>query len=332
MNGEEHLTELNEEIDLISRRVQAKDWKDYTPKTFHLNLTRALEEFEKLHKILEKFNSWMKAKGYSDSIELQKQINSIETLEKFLEKNIELEEKKSVKLNESELAKQVLDENLKELYSSIENKVLNELLKLRYFSERASLHLKRRETPLKFESSGKKILLLLEQKEKELQELQEKYSQLRLEKRSFMTQEKNSAELEKDLNELTIKAEKETALLKEKINENRKKIEEINSEMHFIEKKISYMDELNASIHLKSMELTGELKKERDYSRKTSIETEHETMKLRSAYSKQLLELEKEKFSAKKEAEKDFEKEITELHKELKEKNDLIKRLEKIID
>jgi hypothetical protein len=331
MKGEEYLIELTEEIDLISKRVQAKDWKEFTPKTFHLNLTRTLEEFEKIHKILEKLNSWMKAKGFSDSIELQKQLNSVEMLEKFLEKQIELEEKKSVKLNEFEL-KEVLSENQKELYSSIENKVLNEMLKLRYFIERALIHLKRRNTPLKFESSGKQILLLLEQKEKELQELQEKYSQLKLDKRSFMMQEKNSAELEKQLNETIINAEKETSILKEKINETQKKLNEAVNENEFIQKKINYLEELNSGMHLKAMELIAEIKKERDYSRKTAVETEHETIKLRNLYSKQLLELEKEKFNAKKEAEQEFEKNKTKLIKELKEKNELIKRLEKIID
>ncbi len=331
LKGQEYLTELIEAIDSTLKRIQLKDWREFTPKGFHLNIIKTIEEIEEIEVVLEKLNTWMKAKGYSDSIGLEKQLNSIKTLKKYLEKQSELEEKKSKKLTEHYL-KEVLTENQKELYSSIENKVLNELLKLRYLSERINLHLKRRNTPLKFESTGKQILLLLEQKEKELQELQEKYNELKLNKKTFMIQEKNTGDIEKELNELIITTEKKTSELKEKTIENLKKINEIKTSLEIIEKQTNTLDELNSRMHLKAMELITELKKERDYSRKITIETEHETMKLRNTYSNQLLELEKEKFNAKKEAEKEFEKENKKLLKELKEKKELIKRLEKIID
>ncbi|MFH1588864.1 MAG: hypothetical protein ABIA76_06015 [Candidatus Diapherotrites archaeon] len=328
----ENYSKLMELLEETHKRLYSKNWHEYDSKTFSLHLTRTIDEIEEMEKILARIHAGFHAKGMHDSIGLKKEIDSLDLLLVYLKKQLELEEKKSKKLSNAELVEQVLSENQKQLYSSIEQKVLSELLKLRHFTERLFLFIERREEhPLKA-GTGKNIMILLEQKEKELHELKEKFNELRSKKGVFSLEEKNSIEKENEVNELARKIEKETEKASAKIKENRQKLDEINANTSLLAKQVSSLDEMVSQQALKSMELITELKKEKDYFQKLALETEHETSIIRSQYSQKLIGLEKEKISAKEEAKEKFEKRINELENELKKKNELNERLQKIIE
>ena len=82
----------------------------------------------------------------------------------------------------------------------------------------------------------------------------------------------------------------------------------------------------------KTSELIAMLKKERDYAKKIVLDIEHETLQLRSTYSKELLNLEEEKARAKNDAYDKFREKSVRQDAELNEKKELIGHMREAVE
>jgi predicted nucleic acid-binding Zn-ribbon protein len=320
----EVLLKINDLNEFLSRI----NWKQLDRKTFMRSLSDSIEKVEELQNLLKKLMERIE-KSYSiDKPDLKPLIEEFNKTLTVLRRNLLMEESKK-DLDEPFLKTQIV---VPELYSSISEKINNLLLRARYAMERVYLHAKEEKiSPLTEKSTAKQIMQLLKAKEKELQELKEKYEDLK--HHAFMAKvgEKDSAEVEKELNNIAKKFETELNFALHDLNNFNKKIEKLSESFLELKNKSSKLEEIFSKFSEKLSDLTVLLKKERDFAKKTLLDIEHETLRLRSAYSREILNLHESKLKAREEAVKEVNKKLMALEKEVIEKNALIDRLQKMV-
>ena len=132
--------------------------------------------------------------------ELRPFLEELEKLSSILEKNLKFERKKKTK---AKTVNDMGEEETPELYADLEQRILGSLLKARYSLERLTIFLRKQSiTPLNDKTTAKQIMQVLGRKENELQDLREKYEDIR--KKSYLgyLEEETVADLEQDLGEL----------------------------------------------------------------------------------------------------------------------------------
>ena len=220
-----------------------------------------------------------------------------------------------------------------ELYAFIGQKIMSLLLKTRFIIERVHLHaIKERITPEQEKATAKNVLNLLQMKEKELEEIKEKYEKLKHKSLSVSITDRNSNEVEKEFNSLTGKIETETKLIENNFTEFRKKMDLINSEFNSLRLKNKVLENLSIELSEKGQELNSMLKIERDNAKQMLMEIESESLSLRGMYSKELLKLNETKIQARKEIETELREKMQMEKDALKEKSKLLEQFEQIID
>jgi len=146
-----------------------------------------------------------------------------------------------------------------------------------------------------------------------------------------LIEETSVADLEKDYYSAVKKEEAEFKLVLNQLNSFEKEIEAFQMKYLGMKNALMRLEELNNSQEEKAAEIIKYLKKEKDYARKLVLEIENETIRLRSAYSKELLSLEEGKEIAKHEAYEKFKQQLLKFRKENDEKMLVINDLRKII-
>ncbi|MDD5162959.1 MAG: hypothetical protein PHD95_02010 [Candidatus ainarchaeum sp.] len=220
-----------------------------------------------------------------------------------------------------------------ELYASLQHKVLSLALKTRHLNERLLIFARKRSaSPLPEKSTGKQIMDLLEKKEDELQDLREKYSQIRRKSHMGLIEENTSVDLETDISALEKTIATNNSVFEQHISSMARQVEQMQGSFLAAKERFSGVKEILDRYSSKNTELLKILKKERDYSKKILLDVENETMQLRNSYTRELLNLQEAKLAAKKEAEEKLGKKIAFLQKELAEKNDLMKRFRAIAE
>jgi len=316
-----NLNELHEEI-------TSNEWKQYSRKSFVHALNKSITRIEEITEIIEELHKRIESEPAVDSPDLSPLISAYNKTLISLRRNVALEEAKK------EMPFGLKDQTeVPELYAFIGQKIMSLLLKTRFAVERVHLHaIKERSTPEQEKATAKNILSLLQAKEKELEDLKEKYEKLREKNLSVSLGEKTVAETEKEFNETIRKIETEAELIEKNFEDFRKKMDSINSEFNALRLKSKVLENLSTAVSEKGIELISMLKIERDNAKQMLMEIESDSLSLRSQYSRELLNLTETKINAKKEIEAELREKMSMEKDSIKEKSKLLEQFETIVD
>lgn len=318
-------------VDKLQEKLNAKQWKDHSRASFIYSSINTIHSLEQIKGLLNEAAVVFEKEGKSLA-GLDTHMREIDSIIQVLERNREIEQNMAKKTASSGIG--LIADNITntENYSTLEQKVLAVLLKTRFLVERLSI-LERRETTPEYTAAkgAKKILELLDEKEKEIQSLRGKYEEIRKHSYLARVEENTSSDLEKDINLLSRRLGEEQKLLQVSLESHRRAMEQLEQTHSLILEKHRALEELEMQLGAKMIDLSTTLKKERDYAKRIVLDIENETLKLRNAYSRQILSLEEEKTNAHTQAQEDFRKKISFLSKQLAEKQELVESLKEMI-
>lgn len=327
---EKLIEELLFKVNTLHEMINSAEWKQYSRKSFIHALNNSIEKLVELEDTLKEMHERIEEEPSIESPEIEPLIKEFDKTIRILRNNLAFEEELFEKQEEGLDVKDKVE--VPELYANLSEKILAILLRTRFLIERVHLFTSTEKiTPLEGKSTAKNIMQLLRSKEKEYQELKEKFEQLKSQSFEAKMEKTTSSDLEKEVNEVSRKLETQHTMLSKEFTEFREEIEALNQKYNSIRGKINSCDDLSYSFMEKAGELVTALKKERDFAKRMVMEIEHETLRLRGAYSRELLNLQESKLKAKEDAEKGVQQKIRHLEEELNEKNSLLEEFKKIL-
>jgi hypothetical protein len=326
---DENVVRATKQIEDLHNLTNKTNWAKLNHEGFVFELERSTTKLKELYELLTDINK-------ETLLLLEKSTPDIgdflELLRKeliILESNIKMEKTKNFKI---ELVNETENINVPELYSSLQQKILELDMKARYEIEKINRFLIGRRTPfIKKGNTAKGLLEILGKREEELAELRKKNIDLKR-KSFFKLDEKTIAEIEEELHskdKLLDAAVKDT---KKSLVTHLAQIDYVSGSFVDLEKKVTLVEEIHNNFAEKTIELIKELKKERDYARHMALEIEDETLKIRSEHTKQLMLLEEKKIKIKELTEKRFKKEIDRLREEVNHKQLALINSQKLMD
>ncbi len=312
----------------LHESITSNEWKHYSRKIFVHAVNKTIARLEEILEIIEELHKRIEKEPSVDSPDLTPLIKAYSKTLISLRRNIALEEAKK------EIPFDLKDKTeVPELYAFVGEKIMSLLLKTRFAIERVHLHaIKERITPEQEKATAKNILNLLQTKEKELENLREKYEKLKHKSLEVNLGEKSAGEKEKEFMELAGKTEAESRIIENGFADFRKKMDSVNSEFNELRLKSKVLENLSTELTEKANEIISMLKTERDNAKQMLMEIESDSLNLRSMYSKELLKLNESKIQAKKEIEQDLREKMQMEKSAMKEKDKLLEEFEKIID
>ncbi len=318
-NTEQLVEEFVEKINSLHETVSVRNWREMPREIFVEALGESVKELRGLKEKTEKIIK--ETAGEEDAPDLNELLREFSKEMPFLERNLALEKgrKPSEKINIKDRAE------MPELYGSVEQKIITLLLRCRYSAERMIIFIRKKKgRPIEGKSAARDILKLLGKKEEELQSLKKKYDIVR--KKSYLgtVEEETSSDREQELFEASRLMEKASTELNTEMKGQKKEIEAVQYAYKQLESKLGEQRETFDRFAAKSFEIITLLKKERDYAKKIVLDVEHETLQLRTAYSREIINMQEEKSNAKKEAEEKYERRLLALKEEVKKSEDLM--------
>ncbi len=318
------LNQIKKPLDSLQEKTESFEWTGKDSKIIVKELNKAVNELKEIEIVLSGLKKRMETEvkhSFPEPDNILQEISKI--VEKF-EREIELEKNKIGKSNLFQLKN---DDN----YSKMQEKLLAFVLNCRFYIARFSIYAeKMKSDSIEKKTVSKGVMELLEEKEKELQELRSKYSDSRKKMFYGYGRDVGIVELENDLNETLIEIEKKQHETLKTLENYSQKIEVFHRSYAHLKSEFSHLYEMNNRFRKYSFEIITELKKERDSSRKMLLEVENETLKLRNKYSEGLLNLEQKQIDVKKEAEEHTNIKTKYLKKELEEKKQLVEHFKNL--
>ncbi len=326
MSLSKSLSDLESKINEVRLEVIKRHWSELSRPGFIYLLSNLVPLLEDVFALFQ--STLLELEKSNENIpELKVHLDELSKTIVLLKRNKEMEEKRQEKVKEKPL-EFANDLPSHDLYSDLEQKTLAILLKSVYIIDRLRIVLRKRESTQKLGGVQRNVLSILEEREKELEELRQKYEEIRKNAFFGVVHKDNSVDIENSLNELLRKSEAEVALARKSFESAKTGFESLERGMAELEARLTQTEELQNQTVSKAFELIAILKKERDYAKRLLMDVEHETLQLRSVYSKELLGLQEEKLNYRNSIEQKFVDEIKSLKRELKERNDLIKQLQ----
>ncbi len=310
-------------IDDIDKDLLKTRWKNMTRHVFVMTLENSISSLKESRVLITELNSQLNSLD-TDAPSLAKISHDFEKTIVVLEKNLKLEQRKT-HAGDSIVNITSISE-VPELYASLEHKILELLLKTRYVLEDADLFLRKEQiTPINEKAGTKTLIEILRKREEELRELKENLEKLK--KKSFFgyIHDESPADIEKETHELSKKLEKSLEQMKHNYSSYGDKLENMAHNFSLLKEKIRSVEEIFDQFSEKSEELIRILKKERDYAKKIVLEADGETGRLRRSYTKELLDMQKERVKARRDAELKYKTQIAEIKKDISEKNKMLK-------
>ncbi|MEK6959029.1 MAG: hypothetical protein AABW59_03225 [archaeon] len=246
--------------------------------------------------------------------------------------NVSLEKAKRIR-EDIALVNETEDRDVPELYSSLQQKIMELILKSRYNLEKARTFLLAKKIPfVKKGAAAKDLLDLLQRKDDELSE--EKKKTLELRRKAFfgIGNEKNIAETERELNELDKSLNTSVSESAQSLKTHLAQIKYVEGSFANLKDKVMKIESMHGSFTKKSSELIKELKKERDYAKNMALQIEEDTLRLRTEYTSKILDLEEKKIAAEERAGAKYEKQVRDIQREIEEKNIALKNARKTIE
>lgn len=330
LNTENKIESTIKEIEELHGLVERTKWNDLNREGFIFELNRSYVKLKDIYSELFEINKELSGLLEQNAPNIE---NFLEELRKeltILDSNIRMEKSKKLRV---ELINENEEINVPELYSSLQNKIMQLTLKGRYSSEKIRTFLRNRKTPLvKSGSTAKNLIEILEKKEDEITGL--KKQNIELKRKSFLrgNKEKDISEIESELNERDKKLDIAIRETNSAMKTHLAQLDYVEGSFKHLKDKISFIEESHERFTKNALELIRELKKERDYARKMALEIENETLTLRSNYTRELLNIEDQKREFKEKLSKNYEDEIKKLKRELNEKNIAMTNILKLVD
>ncbi len=318
---------LIEELHDLCSRVK---WSELNREGFLFELERSTKKLNVIYSKLSEIDKSIKMLLEKNSPDLSGFLVELSREITVLESNISMEKSKKF---HSEMVNEIEKKEVPELYSSLQQKILGLSLKTRYNIEKVNNFLAAKNMPfVKKGNTAKNLIELLQRKEDELGILRQRNVDLK--RKSFFgtVEEKSIAEIEFDLHE-------KDKTLKEAVTETSKALKTHLAQINYVEgsfanlsERVKQIEDLHENYSKKTLELIKEMKKERDYARVMALEIEQETLKIRSEYTKEILEIEDKKNTFKEKVSERYVKEIDYLKKELNDKSVALANVIKLIE
>ncbi len=317
--------EILEKIDSLYERCSNIDWKTLKRENFASKLEDVVTRTKILYEEFYRLNKELSTLIEKDVPDLTKFINEFEKNLEVLKANLKMELNKTFT---HELINEFDTYEVPELYESMSERILKILLLARKENHKVNSFITKKNKPATQNASAKELLGLLEKKDDEIQTLKER--NLELNRITFLglKREKDSTDIEK---ELTLIARKisidstESKLLSKECETNSKRAMENATTLRT---KIIELEKENTEFFSKTIELVKTLKKERDLARRYSLETEHDSQKIKNTYTRELFELKNEKAQIKFSVTKNYQNQIKDFEKQIRKKNKLIEEME----
>jgi len=328
--AERILHEIGEGIDELQAGISRQSWRNVSRNVFANALDKSVSELQGLYGLFAGLAESIEKEPAEGKPDLRPFLKEMEKLLELLEKNLEFERQRK---SRARTVNELETDETPDLYADLEQRILGLLLKARYSLERATIFLRKQGfTPLAGNSTARQVMQVLERKEDELQDLREKYEDVR--KKSYLGyfEEETVADIEQQLGELGRKMAVGSEDLEKSISFHKSQVDYVQNSYAELKEKLDSLKQTFSAYSEKAEELIKDLKKERDYAKKVVLEVEHETMQLRNSYTHELLGLQENKLSAKAEVEKKFEAEFKRLHGQLAEQSDIAKHFKNIAE
>lgn len=323
-----HICELIEQSVLAAReKATARHWGEYSRQSFILNLNGIIPLLEQLLQLFRDAKTGLEMRPEAGKPELKGLIGELSQLIGVLKRNREMEEARTGKIKEQGIHVLAQTITVPELYADLEQKTLAALLKGSYMAERLRVFDRKRDSTLSTKAGQANIIMLLEQKEKELSDLREKYEENR--KNSFLglAEKESATDIENELNAASRQLESRTAITRRMFEEATESMARLERQLQGVGEHVRSVEDIEAQLTAKTFELVTVLKKERDYTKKVLMEIEHDTVQLRNTYSKELISMQEEKIGARNELEQKHEREISAARRDIHEKNQMLSHL-----
>jgi len=321
---------LAEAVDGLQESISNKPWRLRTRQGFVYTLKEAHNSLSGIVAMLQNVKAEYAEQGKEETHDLKKHLNDLNYLLEIIEINRKMEEEMHQRNIEEEGIS--IEEQLKpnESHAVLEERVANLLLKTRHIVEKVQIE-QRKEVSLTPSASQerKNLVSLLEKKESEFQQLKERYEELRNKSYLGRIEAGTSADRELEWADLTRQLVSEHASLAEGVKQYSEQLESLNNLHQNLQIRFSGLEELSLRHAKDTNELIRNLKKERDYAKRIVTDIEHETFKLRSLYSKELLNLENEKSQIRDQAAQRVKKKISSMQRELDSKTRQLDQLHK---
>ncbi len=329
---------LEEKVDLcvasinsLHDAVARTNWAQLNRQGFVFELQQSTKKIKDIYLELGEINRELKLLLEKNTPELDTLLSEIARELTVLDANISMEQKKKLR---SELVNERETLEVPDLYSSLQQKLLSLALKMRYNADKARNFLLARKTPfVKKGSTAKNLLEALQQREEELNELKQR--NIELKRKTFFgttSADKSISEIEVELNEMDKK-------LDDTVNETKKSLKTHFAQINYVEgsfvqlkSRVEEIEGIHAAFTKKAIELIRELKKERDFAKNLALEIEHDTLRARNEYTKQVLEIEDKKVAIEERIKENYGAELNALKKHLEEKNVALKQANKLIE
>ncbi len=330
INLEEKVELIIKDINSLHYLLERSRWSDLKREGFVFELEKSYEQLNQIYNKLFELNKELYSLIEKNTPHIDDFLEQLKKQLIVLESNIRMEKSKRIRV---ELINENEDINIPELYSSIQNKITEQLLKCRYSIEKIKTFLINRKTPfIKKGNTAKNLIEILEQREDEISDLKKRNLDLKRKSFSKTSEERDIVEIETDLQERNKKLEISVKETKDALKTHLAQLNYVEGSFSQLQNKISKIEELHSSFTNNTLELIKELKKERDSARKFAIEVEGETLKLRNTYTNEILNIENKKNEIKEKLNKKYSEEIRSLKKELNEKSISLANIIKLVE
>jgi len=331
------MASLDEKVDAVILEINSlhdacsrTNWAQINRQGFTFELEQCLSRSKSIYLKLDETNREIKLLLEKGAPSLDEFLSEAARELTVIEANLSMEKKKKLR---QELVNEHEAEEVPELYSSLQQKIISLSLKMRYNADKERNFLIARKSPfVKRASASKNLLEALQKKEDELNEMQAKNIELKRKTYFGLVLEKSVAEMEQELHEMDKRLSESVASTKKSLKTHLAQINYVEGSFAELSKQVEDIEAVHAGFVEKSVELLRELKKETDFARKLALEIEHETMEKRSAYTKELLSLEEKKVAIEEKLKEKYEKDVLEMKKQLEEKNIALKNAHKLIE
>jgi uncharacterized coiled-coil protein SlyX len=329
---EETAVSIQKKCGELAALLHEQEWHSLDRNGFERACQSAILELKEIKRDSEQLEKMLSFETIENEKEFRKKNSEISVLIQRLEKNLELEQKKSAsKLSDFDFLPETKRYN--EQFSSLQHQAATILLQTNYLIEKLLLETRKESlVPVNEKTTSQSLLELLRQRENELQEAKKTVSQARRQSLLGSQEMEGAAELEEELQETNQKIAVQQRQIEESMKQHGQSTEKMSQSAEQLAREMASMQQLASNHFEQSQELLTRLKKERDFARQLALDTEMETLGLRSQYSRELLGMQEKIAVARLKTKQEFEQRIQKMENELEHKNQLISHFKETVN
>lgn len=302
--------------------LKDQKWGQLDSNAFENACQTAIGELTQIQQSLKDLQGRLKFESFETETDVKKKNQELFVLVRQLHKNLELEQKKvPSKLADFDFMPK--SQSFNEQFSFLQHQIANALLQTTYTMEKLLLETKKEGfSPATEKTTSHALLELLKMRETEISEMKKDYSQIRRE--SLIGPTESVADQESELQQTSQKISVHQHRLEQALKNYGQITEKMFTGSQQLNAEIAALQQLVWNHFQKSQEIVTQLKKERDLARQLALDTETQTVGLRSQYSRELLGFQEKIVHAKNQTRKEFQTRIEKLENELNHKNSLL--------